>query len=51
MLLHNRDLIEYVIPYGSFDESFNYHKQIAKELQEHNSINIKQKNKLVTNKG
>ena len=27
LLLHNRDLSEHVIPYGSFDESFNYHKQ------------------------
>ena len=26
-LLHNRDLSEYVISYGSFDESFNYYKQ------------------------
>ena len=27
MLLHNSDLSEYVIPYRSFDESFNYYKQ------------------------
>ena len=27
LLLHNRDLSEYVIPYRSFAESFDYHKQ------------------------
>ena len=26
MLLYNRDLSEYVIPYGSFDDSFSYYK-------------------------
>ena len=27
MLQHNRDLSEYVIPYGPFDKSFYYHKK------------------------
>ena len=27
LLLHNRDLSGYFIPYVSFDESCNYHKQ------------------------
>ena len=50
LLQHNIDLSEYIIPYGSFDESFNYHKQsITKELQEHNLINLKERNKLVAN--
>ena len=33
LFLHNRDLSEYVIPYGSFDESFNYHKQSVRNYK------------------
>ena len=33
LLLHNRDLSEYVIPYRSFDESFNYHKQLLRNYK------------------
>ena len=44
LLLHNRDFSEYVIPYRSFDESFNYPKQ-SQEI----STYKKQRNKLVAN--
>ena len=43
VLLHNRNLSEYVIPYGSFDESFNYPKQSLRNYK-------KQKNNLVAKK-
>ena len=33
LLMHNRDLSEYVTSYGSFDESFNYHKQLLKNYR------------------
>ena len=43
VLLDNRYLSEYVIPYGSFDESFNYPKQSLRNCK-------KQKNNLVANR-
>ena len=43
VLLYNRNLSEYVIPYGSFDESFNYPKQSLRNYK-------KQKNNLVANR-
>ena len=42
MLLHNRDLSEYVIPQGSFDKSFNYHKQ---SLRNYKNIRTARENK------
>ena len=38
LLLHNRDLSEYVILYKLFDKSFNYHKQLLRNYK-----NIKKK--------
>ena len=33
VLLHNRDLSEYVLPYRSFDESFSYHEQSLRDYK------------------